>query len=142
MCRPRRTIARQERGGVYGVQASGSYVPDDDRFHAIDSVNAYDFGVRHHRQPTVVRIRGSVEASSRGWRSLRYEPGVNRSVLRSKTKNSSGSDWIVAGGSSLRLPFQAATASDELRKFERRNGHGRSKAGRANKPKKLISPES
>jgi hypothetical protein len=71
MCRPRRTIARQERGGVYGVQASGSYVPDDDRFHAIDSVNADDFGVRHHRQPTVVRIRGSVEASAKALRRSR-----------------------------------------------------------------------
>jgi hypothetical protein len=45
-----RTVARQECGRVQGTQSACSHVTDDDGLHAVDSVHADDFCVRHHRQ--------------------------------------------------------------------------------------------
>src|SRR5687767_8733084 len=60
-----RTVARQERGCVHGAQASRPRVTDNDRLHAIDSVHAHDFGVRHDGKQADVSVRGSVEASAK-----------------------------------------------------------------------------
>jgi hypothetical protein len=57
---------RQKRARVHGAQAAGSRVTDDDGLDAIDTVDADDFCVGHHRHLT---IRGSAEASQAGHRS-------------------------------------------------------------------------
>jgi hypothetical protein len=54
------TVARQECRRVHGTQAARSHVTDDDGLHAVDSVHADDFCVRHHRQ---LIPRGSAQAS-------------------------------------------------------------------------------
>lgn len=44
---------------------SGPPVPDDDRLHAMDSVHADDFGVRHHCKLTVRCLGPSPQVASK-----------------------------------------------------------------------------
>jgi hypothetical protein len=53
------SVVGQECRRVHAAQPARSRVPDDDRLHAIDSVHADDFCVRHHPELT---LGGSAEA--------------------------------------------------------------------------------
>src|SRR5690349_13824187 len=59
------SVEGQERGCVDGAQMSGPPVPDDDGLHAMDSVHADDFGVRHHCKLTVRCLCPSPQVASK-----------------------------------------------------------------------------
>jgi len=103
-------------------------VTDDDRLHAIDSVNANDFGVRHHRKPTVVHVRGPAEPSANALHLSRVagmqhdqhaSPALHRVNSRSECR------FIVTGhdeidGSGHRVALAATTrTNDAARRRER-----------------------